>query len=101
MPDETVWAILHNPTTNGTHQVPNNPDVIADFQARGWETPDDATVRVAAEASDLHGKALDGALDSAGLSKSGTVAEKQARLAGYEEAELAATTTEEEGLNNG
>ena len=101
MPDEVEWITLYNPTTQGTHRVPDNAGVIEDFRARGWESSDDTDVRAEAVAGDLRGKALDGALDAADLSKSGSVAEKQARLAEHE-AELAAATItqEEEGLTH-
>lgn len=103
MPDEANWVTLYNPSQQATHRVPDLPGVVKDFRDRGWETPDDTTARVESEASELRGKALDDALEDAGLSKSGTVADKQQRLADHEaeqhEADLAEgnTTTTEEG----
>jgi hypothetical protein len=95
----------------GAHKVPGNPGVVELFEGRGWEVTDldgnlDADSPEVADAaalasagehvSGLRGQALNKALDDAGLSKSGTVREKQARLAGHE-AKSATTTTEEEG----
>ena len=59
MPDETQWVDLYNPAVPGWHRVPNSPDVIQHFRDRGWELPDDTASRVAAEAGELKGKALD------------------------------------------
>ena len=89
MPDQSPMVRLYNPTLQAWHDVPDNPGVVQDFQDRGWETPDESAARAEAEAAELHGKALDKALAQAGLSKSGTVAEKQARLAEFEAAQTA------------
>jgi hypothetical protein len=83
MPDEIEWITLYNPTTMGYHRVPNTPDVVQDFQDRGFETPEDSAARAEADTSLLRGKDLEDALEEAGLSKSGTVKDKQARLAEY------------------
>ena len=96
MPDEVTWVELYNPTIPGWHRVPDHPAVVQDFRDRGWETAADIAARTSAEAEELRGKALDEALEDAGLLKSGTVDEKRTRLAEHEAA-LAATTTEEEG----
>jgi hypothetical protein len=105
----TDWKWLVNADLNGAHRVPDNPGVVESFEARGWEVTDlsgdldadspevtDAVALAAAgeQVSGLRGKALNDALDEAGLSKTGTVKEKQARLAGLK-AESATTTTEE------
>jgi hypothetical protein len=100
MPDQVEWIELYNPTVPAWHRVPNHPAVVQDFRDRGWETPEDIAARAGAEAEELKGKALDEALESAGLSKSGTADEKRERLADHEAAS-AITTNEEEGLNNG
>lgn len=103
MPDEVTWVELYNPSIPGWHRVPDHPAVVQDFRDRGWETPDDIAARAGAEAEELRGKALDEALDDAGLSKSGTADEKRARLAEYETAQAkqgveadSTTITEEE-----
>lgn len=100
MPELIEWVNLYNPTQQAWHRVPNNPGVIQDFRDRGWYTPEESAERAeeeAAQAADaLKGKALDDALDNAGLSKSGTADEKRARLVEHE-AESAIPTTEEEG----
>lgn len=83
MTEEIEWVTLHNPTTRGWHRVPNNPGVVQDFQDRGFETPEDSAARAEADTSLLRGKDLEDALEEAGLSKSGTVKDKQARLAEY------------------
>jgi hypothetical protein len=97
MPDESEWVHLYNPTQQAWHRVPDNAAVIQDFQDRGWETPDDSAARAEAEAAQLHGRALDEALDAAGLAKTGTVKEKQARLAEHENTPEATEATEDEG----
>lgn len=93
----TQWIDLYNPSVPGWHRVPNHPSVVQDFRDRGWETPDDTAARAGAEAEELKGKALDEALESAGLSKAGTADEKRTRLAEYEAALATTTTAEEEG----
>jgi hypothetical protein len=95
MPDETQWVNLYNPTQQVWHRVPDHPVVIQDFQDRGWETPEDSAARAKAEAIDLHGKELEDALDEAGLPKSGTVKEKQKRLAAHR---AESTPTEESAI---
>ena len=96
MPDEVQWVDLFNPTINAWHRVHDHPAVVQDFRDRGWETADDIAARAGAEAEELRGKALDEALDNAGLSKSGSADEKRARLAEYEAKAAITTTTEEE-----
>lgn len=81
MPELTVWVDLYNPDTRGWHRVPNSPDVLDYFGQLGFETAAQSAARAEAEASELRGRELDNALDRAGLSKSGTVKDKQARLA--------------------
>jgi hypothetical protein len=96
MPDQVTWVDLYNPSVPGWHRVPDHPAVVQSFRDRGWETPDDIAARAGAEAEELRGKALDEELEEHGLSKSGSVDVKRARLADHLAA-LAATTTEEEG----
>ena len=103
MPEPIEWVELYNPSVPGWHRVPNHPAVVQDFRDRGWETPADIEARAGAEAEELKGKALDKALDDAGLSKSGTADERRARLAEYEAAQAmesvetdSTTTTEED-----
>lgn len=91
------WVELYNPTIPAWHRVPDNPGVVQHFRDRGWETPDDIAARAGAEAEELKGKALDDALDAAGLSKSGTADEKRDRLAEHEAKSAITTTKEEEG----
>ena len=111
-----AWVFLRHPGIGGAQLVVDNADVIGLFEAKGWERADapdgvdlndphapaglaDALAqaeKAAAEAAeklaaDLKGKALDDALDKAGLSKSGSADEKRARLAEHE-AESANTT---------
>lgn len=97
MPDEVTWVELYNPSVGDGvwHRVPDHPAVVQDFRDRGWETQEDIAARAGAEAEELKGKALDKALEDAGLSKSGTVDEKRDRLAEFEAAS-AETTKEEE-----
>lgn len=95
MPDQVTWVELYNPSEDVWHKFPDHPAVIQDFRDRGWETSEDIAVRAGAEAEELKGKALDAALEDAGLSKSGTADEKRDRLAEYE-ASLAETNKEEE-----
>lgn len=87
-PEQQVW-----------HTVPNSDGVIQMFRDRGWYTPEESAARAeeeaAAAAEALKGKALDDALEAAGLPKSGTADEKRARLAEHE-AESATPTKEEE-----
>jgi hypothetical protein len=105
----TEWKWLVHPEYEA-HRVPDNPGVLEMFEGRGWEVTDldgaldadsvevaDAVALASAgeQVAGLRGKALNDALESAGLSRSGTVKEKQARLAEHE-AKSANTTTEEE-----
>ena len=96
MPDEIGWVTLYNPTQDAWHRVPDKPIVIQDFQDRGWETPEDSAARAEQDANHLRGKELEDALDAEGLPRSGTVKEKQARLAD-KRAESAITPEENEG----
>jgi hypothetical protein len=96
MPDVVEWVNLYNPSQQAWHRVPNHPVVIQDFQDRGWETPEDSAARAKDDASQLHGKELEDALDEAGLSKSGTVKEKQKRLAEHRAEQV--TPTEESAI---
>ena len=108
------WRWLVNPSLeNSYHRISDDPAVLPAFTARGWEPVDidgdlardsvefdEALARLQAEreASDLRGKALDEALENAGLSKAGTVDEKRARLAQHETTNQAETSaTENEG----
>ncbi len=102
MTNETIeWVTLYNPSQQAWHRVPNHPVVIQDFQDRGWETPEDSAARAEADAAQLHGKELEDALRDAGLPTSGTVKQKQERLAEFraeqDPAISADTTTENEG----
>ena len=107
-----VW--LTHPE-HGEHKVPDNPGVIAYFVGRGYVVSDLPAeleaddpefiealekLRAGEQVSELKGKALDDALDAAGLSKSGTVEEKRARLTEHEAAEVttpAESATDKEG----
>ena len=114
MTGQFVWLLSG---VNGIpHRVADDQAVIASFVARGFELtgisgeiPSDseefqvelAKLQAGDQVADLKGKALDAALDEAGLSKSGTVEEKRARLAEHEAAEIttpaeSATDQEEE-----
>ena len=110
------WLYMRHPETGGASLIPDDSSVLEVHEAKGWqrfampaELDPDApnlgaiteTVAVdvepilsADDVAGLRGQALDDALEAAGLSKSGTVAEKRARLAEYE-ADLADTTEEE------
>lgn len=102
-----AWVYLRHPETGGACRVPDEPGVVESLEARGWQrhvmpaeldpdAPNSGVVAQAAgvyeperiltddEVAELKGKALDDALDAAGLSKSGTADEKRARLAEYE-----------------
>lgn len=110
------WVYMRHSETSGAQLAPDSPDVIRGFEDRGWvqyamppELDPDApntggteavavpveTERVLSDeqVEELRGQALDEALDEAGLSKAGTVAEKRARLKEHE-AELAEPTNE-------
>ena len=95
------WVWLVSGINGLPHRVPDNPEVIEFFIARGFEVTDipgeldsDTEEFAAAtagrqalqEAEELKGKALDEALESAGLSKSGSVDEKRQRLAEHQAA---------------
>jgi hypothetical protein len=90
MPEDTTWVTLYHPDQQAWHRVPDSPVVIQDFQDRGWETPDESAARFNADASQLHGKELEDALQEAGLPRSGTVKQKQARLAEHRQAQAPA-----------
>jgi hypothetical protein len=100
MTEITEWVNLYNPSQQAWHKVPNNPGVLDSFRDRGWYTPEESAAhaeeQAAKDAEALKGKALDDALDKAGLSKAGTADEKRARLAEHE-AESATPTEENEG----
>jgi hypothetical protein len=75
--------------TNSHDDVREVPEELVGFMGdRGWSLTDAAAADVAEE---LKGKALDQALEEAGLPKSGSADEKRARLA-----EHIATTAEEQ-----
>ena len=105
----TEWKWLVHAELGAAHKAPDNPGVIEWFESRGWEVTDlsgdltsdsdevaDAVALAQAgeQVAGLRGKALNDALESAGLSRSGTVKQKQDRLAEHEAA-LAVNTTEE------
>ena len=94
MPELIEWVELYNPTQQAWHRVPNHALVIQHFQDRGWETPEDSAARAEKDATQLRGQELEDALKAEGLPQSGTVKEKQARLA-EKRAESATTPTEE------
>lgn len=107
-----AWVYLRHDVTGGDCLVPDEPGVVEAHEARGWARyvmpaeldPDAPNTGVSAgepervlseeESLALKGKALDEALDAAGLPKTGSADEKRERLAAHE-AELANTTTEE------
>jgi hypothetical protein len=114
------WALLVHSETGLSTVVNNDPGVIKIHEDHGWERrafpewvdPDapNAAERLAdgepvdtepildpETVNGLKGEALANALDVAGLPKSGTADEKRAKLAEHE-AELAETTTTEEGV---
>jgi len=67
--------------TNQSDDVREVPEVLVGFmQDRGYSLTEEAADDVANE---LKGKALDQALEDAGLPKSGTADEKRARYAEY------------------
>jgi hypothetical protein len=106
MPADQEWVYLYHPEALGGAQFPNDPAVIAVYEGKGWvrqDTPAEldpdapntgltaeqanaqaAAAQAAEEAEALKGKALDEALEAAGLSKAGTADEKRARLAEHE-----------------
>lgn len=96
MPDVVNWVDLYNASIPAWHKVPDHPAVVQDFRDRGWETTEDIAARAGAEAEELRGKALDEALEGAGLSKSGTADEKRDRLADHEAKSAIDTIAEEE-----
>jgi hypothetical protein len=77
----TEWIDLYHPEQQAWHRVPDNEAVVRYFRDLGWDTPEDSAARAEEEAGQLRGRDLDDALEAEGLSKSGTVKEKQARLA--------------------
>ena len=109
------WVWLVSGVNGLPHRVPDNPDAIAGFVGRGFTITDIpgvlnsddeefliefAKLQAVDQAADLKGKALDEALDDVRLSKSGTVAEKQARLAEFNASEgtvEADSATDQEG----
>lgn len=111
------WLYMRHPETGGAQLVNDLPDVVQGFVERGWELyamppeldpdapntggteavavpVDTERMLSAGEVEGLRGQALEAALDAAGLPKSGTVAEKRARLKEHE-AELAEPTDDE------
>lgn len=116
------WVYLRHEETGGECLASDEPGVIPAYEARGWKryaTPDylnpdapNAEIGVQAadayepepilsadEVADLKGQALDDALESAGLSKSGTADEKRSRLAEYEAGLSGETNTEGDNVN--
>ncbi len=104
----TGWVWLISNINGLPHRVPDNEAAIAPLVARGFEVTnipdvlnsDDEEFQVALaewhaakNAEELKGKALDDALDKAGLSKAGSADEKRQRLAENQ----AASTTSESG----
>ena len=98
----TAWVFMVHPETNGTTRVPDSPDVIEHYQARGWEQrpmpaeldPDQPDkgwtvdqAKAADEAERLKGEALNEALKEKGLPRTGKADEKRARLAEAETTE--------------
>lgn len=72
---------MRNPKNDDVRVVPN---VLEDaYAARGFEV-ESRSEKPADGSDDLKGKALDEALDAAGLPKSGTADEKRARLAEHQ-----------------
>jgi hypothetical protein len=100
MPEAVEWVTLYHPGQQASHQVPNNPAVVKDFQDRGWYTPEEtaewAEEQAAANAKALKGKALDDAAKDAQLPSGLSADEKRAALAELE-AKSATTTEETEG----
>lgn len=103
------WKWLVHAEIGMAHRVQDNPGVLEWFESRGWEVTDlsgdltsdsdevaDAVALAQAgeQVAGLRGKALNDALDDAGLSKSGTVKQKQDRLAEHEAAAITNTTEE-------
>jgi hypothetical protein len=114
------WAVLVHKVTGGVTVVPDEPDVILRHEVLDWERralpdwldPNDPLAPAvladrgldwtepildAETVNGLKGKALDEALDEAGLPKAGSADEKRARLAEHEAALAANDTTENEG----
>ena len=97
----TGWVWVISDVNGLPHRLPNDPSVIAAHVARGFEltdlpgdlnSDDEEFVvalgarRAAKDAEELRGKELDAALEAADLSKSGTVKDKQQRLAEHQAA---------------
>lgn len=99
MPDEIQWVDLYHPEQQAWHRVPDNQRVIQHFRDHGWDTPEDSAKRAEEEAQQLRGRELDDALEQAGLSKSGTVKEKQARLAEARQRDSEQAPAEGENIN--
>jgi hypothetical protein len=114
------WAVLVHSETGGVTVTPDDPTNLLVHEVRGWERralpdwldPNDPLAPAvladrglewtepildAETVNGLKGKALDEALDEAGLPKSGSADEKRARLAEHEAALAANDTTENEG----
>jgi hypothetical protein len=83
MSEAVEWVTLFHPEQHAYHRVHNQPLEVQDFQNRGWLTPEDSEERAKADADLLRGEELEDALRDAGLSRSGTVKEKQKRLADF------------------
>jgi hypothetical protein len=98
------WVWLISDVNGLPHRVPE--EVVAFYAARGFEVTDIdgdldsdteefqaalAERQAVQEVAELKGKALDEALEGAGLSKSGSVEEKRQRLADHEAAEVTTT----------
>ena len=111
------FVYMKHPDIDAGQRFPNDPSVVVAQQARGWVLhtmpkafDDDALntgeivqsaeiyssepVLTAAEVEELKGKALDQAIEDAGLPKTGTADEKRAALAEYESGLAGSTTTE-------
>ena len=111
----TNFVYMVHTVTAGWALFPDEPGVIEAQEARGWQrhamppeldvdAPNASPGQVSLtepiltdeQVDDLRGAALDEALETAGVPKSGTVAEKRARLSEHEAA-LADPTPQEEG----
>lgn len=108
----TDWKWLISEINGLPHRVPDDSEVVAFYAARGFEVTDIpgdldsdteefeaalAARQAVQEAEELKGRALDEALDSAGLSKSGSADEKRQRLA---ESQAAEVTTQADSATN-
>lgn len=111
------WQYMKHPDIALGQRFPDDPDVIAAQEARGWvrhsmpaaldpDSPNTGAIVQATDAyesqpilseaaiEELKGAELTEQLEAAGLPKSGTVAEKRARLAEHEAGLAGSTTTE-------